>query len=121
MISENRNGYGEVQSIQVVRKRTRKRYGQKGRRHPRAVCISLPFHPRSPIIPVREVSPAEMVGKNLYAHFQGCLLEETRPLICVGAMILHISFHPRPRRRCSGRGMHTTLGVGWGKETVPPL
>ncbi|EYB83519.1 hypothetical protein Y032_0334g2849 [Ancylostoma ceylanicum] len=45
-----------------------------------------------------------MVGGNSYAHLQGCPLEETRPLICVGAMILRIrlvSSHPRPRSRSS--------------------
>ncbi|EYB90201.1 hypothetical protein Y032_0222g2610 [Ancylostoma ceylanicum] len=51
-----------------------------------------------------------MVGKSSFAHLQGCLREETRLLICVGSMILRIrliSSHPRPRRGCSGRGMHT--------------
>ncbi|EYC19572.1 hypothetical protein Y032_0024g946 [Ancylostoma ceylanicum] len=84
-----------------------------------------PYAYLSPAIPdTRPSAPGKyprpgMVGENSYAHLQGCPLEETRPLIRVGAMILRIglvSTHPRPRWGCPGRGMHTAPGKGGATE-----
>ncbi|EYB85385.1 hypothetical protein Y032_0299g1783 [Ancylostoma ceylanicum] len=91
-------------------------HGQWLQKQPLLTIVLEPYAYLSPAIPDPRPSPPwkyprpGMVGENSYTHLRGCSLKETRPLICVGAMILRIrlvSSHPRPQWGCSGKGMHT--------------
>ncbi|EYC09570.1 hypothetical protein Y032_0060g3186 [Ancylostoma ceylanicum] len=91
------------------------KYARDGPRNEEPYAYLSPAIPGPRPFPLGKYPRPGMVGENSFAHLQGCPREETRPLICVGAMTLRIrliSSHPRPRW-----GM---LGEREDKNSAPP-